>query len=146
MVQTSTVKAGSRADAWGPSAQLRTVAYCAPWCQGPGSRVPRRTVHASFADGSQALGLAGGCDQVSFEGFLPPIGGADATGGSARDPVGSYKLKSTVPIKMRLTCGGVPVTTGSHRLQVAKPSSATTSDTPIDATPTEGATTATASG
>lgn len=96
----------------------------------------RLAFRASFADGSQALALAGGCDRLGFAGFLPPIGGADATGGSAGDPAATFRLKSTVAIKMVLTCGGVPVTSGTHTLKVAKVSSATTTDNPIDATPT----------
>ena len=42
---------------------------------------------------------------------------------------------------MRLTRGGVPVTTGTHRLQVAKLSSATSTDPASDATSTDAATT-----
>jgi hypothetical protein len=43
---------------------------------------------------------------------------------------------------MTLTaCDGQPLTTGMHTIQVVKYSSATTSDPPIDATPTDAATT-----
>jgi hypothetical protein len=83
-----------------------------------------------------------------FNGFLSPIGGSVETsnGGSFTDPVRSFKLGSTIPIKFILnarnasTCGAV-VTSGIHTLQVAYYSSATDSDTPIDATPTDAATT-----
>lgn len=96
---------------------------------------------ASFDDGSQAVTTAGLCDQLGFTGFLDPIGGADASGGSATDPVATFKLKSTVPVKMDLGCSGVPVTTGNHTLQVAKVNSATSTDPALDATPTDAATT-----
>lgn len=70
--------------------------------------------------------------------------GADSTGGTYADPVRAFKLKSTVPVKMTLTtCDGQPLTTGVHTIQVIKFSSSTTSDPPIDATPTDAATTAT---
>jgi hypothetical protein len=96
---------------------------------------------ASFDDGSQAVTTAGLCAELGFEGFLPPIGGADASGGSASDPVATFKLKSTVPVKMRLACGGVPVATGTHTLKVAKVNGATSTDPAVDATPTDAATT-----
>jgi hypothetical protein len=98
---------------------------------------------AKFDDGSQAIGGAGIgiCNTFTFSGFLPPIGGADATGGSATDPVASFKLKSTVPVKMTLTCGGLPVTTGTDTIQVLKVGNSTTTDNAIDATPTDATTT-----
>ncbi|HXJ57127.1 MAG TPA: HYR domain-containing protein, partial [Verrucomicrobiae bacterium] len=76
-----------------------------------------------------------------FNGFLPPIGGADATGGSFDDPLQTFKLKSTIPVKFKATCNASPVLAGIHTLQAIKYSNQTTSDTPIDATPTEAATT-----
>ena len=78
---------------------------------------------------------------LDFTGFLPPIGGADATGGSFADPVRTFKLGSTVPVKFSLHCDGAAVVTGVHRLEATKYTTATTSDTPIDATPQDAATT-----
>jgi len=82
--------------------------------------------------------LAANC---GFTGFLPPIDGADATGGSFTNPVRSFKLGSTIPVKFQSSCGGNSVLAGVHTLQVIKYSSATTSDEPIDATPNDAATT-----
>jgi len=76
-----------------------------------------------------------------FIGFLPPLGGADGSGGSFADPLQAFKLKSTIPVKFKATCAGALVLTGIHTLQAIKYSNQTTSDTPIDATPTEAATT-----
>ena len=78
---------------------------------------------------------------LGFTGFLAPIGGADATGGSFANPVGTFKLKSTIPVKFSAACGGAAVVTGIHRLQVIKYSNATTAGDPIDATPQDAATT-----
>ena len=78
---------------------------------------------------------------LAFTGFLPPIGGADATGGSFLDPVRTFKAGSTIPVKFTAACSGAPVLTGIHRLQVIKYSDATTSDEPIDATAQGSATT-----
>ncbi|HXQ74443.1 MAG TPA: MBG domain-containing protein, partial [Pyrinomonadaceae bacterium] len=77
-----------------------------------------------------------------FNGFLPPIGGAveKLTGGSFADPVRSFKLNSTIPVKFSATCFGAPLTTGIHTLQAIKYSNSTTGDSPIDATPTDAAT------
>jgi hypothetical protein len=97
---------------------------------------------ASFADGSQGVYLAfPGCETLEFTGFLDPIGGADATGGSPSDPLRAFKLGSTVPIKMILTCNGQPFVNGVHTLKVTKVSSSTTTDPAIDASPTDAATT-----
>ncbi|HXJ57128.1 MAG TPA: SBBP repeat-containing protein [Verrucomicrobiae bacterium] len=76
-----------------------------------------------------------------FTGFLEPIGGADGAGGSFGDPIRTFKLKSTIPVKFTALCDGSPVLTGVHTLQAIKYSSQTTGDTPIDATPTDAATT-----
>jgi hypothetical protein len=78
---------------------------------------------------------------LGFTGFLPPIGGADATGGTFAEPVRTFKLNSTIPVKFTAACGSVPVLTGTHTLQAVKWSSETNSDAPIDATPTDAATT-----
>jgi hypothetical protein len=77
----------------------------------------------------------------SFVGFLPPIGGADATGGSFDHPVRTFKNGSTIPVKFTISSDGAPVLTGIHRLQAIKYSDATTAATPIDATPQDAATT-----
>ena len=77
---------------------------------------------------------------LGFAGFLAPIGGADATGGSFADPLRTFKLKSTIPVKFTASCGGSPALTGLHTLQAIKWSSQTDSDPAIDATPTDAAT------
>jgi hypothetical protein len=79
---------------------------------------------------------------TAFNGFLMPIGGAveNLNGGSFGDPVRAFKLNSTIPVKFTATCFGAPLTTGIHTLQAIKYSNATTSDSPIDATPTDAAT------
>ena len=78
---------------------------------------------------------------LGFTGFLAPIGGADATGGSFASPLRTFKAGSTIPVKFSASCGGSAVTTGLHQLQATKYSDATTSGTPIDATPQDAATT-----
>jgi hypothetical protein len=77
---------------------------------------------------------------LCFTGFLPPIGGADATGGSYANPVRSFQLKSTIPVKFAAACNGSAVVTGVHTLQAIKWSSPTKSASPIDAAPTDAAT------
>jgi hypothetical protein len=76
-----------------------------------------------------------------FDGFLPPIGGADAMGGTYDKPVKTFKLGSTIPVKFQISCGGTAVKAGVHTLQVIKYNNATTAAEPIDATPTDAATT-----
>ncbi|HEU4932230.1 MAG TPA: MBG domain-containing protein [Pyrinomonadaceae bacterium] len=78
----------------------------------------------------------------TFNGFLPPIGGAVefGNGGSFGDPVRSFKLNSTIPVKFNAICFGQPLTTGVHTLQAIKYSNATDGEAPIDATPTDAAT------
>ena len=83
----------------------------------------------------------GVADTIGFVGFLPLIGGADATGGSFADPLRAFKLGSTIPVKFAASCGGSAVLTGIHTLQAIKYSSAVDSDPAIDATPTDAATT-----
>jgi hypothetical protein len=77
-----------------------------------------------------------------FNGFLSPIGGAVelGNGGSFTDPVRSFKLNSTIPVKFTAICFGAPLATGVHTLQATKYSNATDGDSPIDATPTDAAT------
>ncbi len=79
--------------------------------------------------------------QFGFYGFLPPIGGADGTGGSYADTVRTFKLGSTIPVKFTASCNSASVLTGIHTLQAIKYSNATDSDTPVDASPTDAATT-----
>ena len=50
--------------------------------------------------------------QLQFTGFLAPISGADATGGSFATPVRTFKAGSTIPVKFSATSEGAPVTTG----------------------------------
>ncbi|HSE17617.1 MAG TPA: MBG domain-containing protein [Pyrinomonadaceae bacterium] len=78
-----------------------------------------------------------------FNGFLSPIGGAVelGTGGTFADPVRAFKLNSTIPVKFTAICFGAPLTTGVHTLTAIKYSNATDGETPIDATPTDAATT-----
>jgi hypothetical protein len=76
-----------------------------------------------------------------FDGFLPPLNGADETGGSLGDPVRTFKSGSTVPLKFKIYCAGLPVLDGTHTLEAIKWSDATTSEPAIDATPQDAATT-----
>ena len=81
----------------------------------------------------------------AFNGFYSPIGGSveNYTGGSFANPLRAFKLGSTVPVKFGATWlnGGAALITGIHTLQAIKYSSATDSEPPIDATPTDAATT-----
>jgi hypothetical protein len=49
-------------------------------------------------------------------------------------------MNSTIPVKFTPACGGSPVVTDVHTLQAIKYSDETTSASPIDATPTDAAT------
>jgi DNA-directed RNA polymerase specialized sigma24 family protein len=85
-----------------------------------------------------------GCDfadDIDFVGFLPPIDGADATGGSFANPLRAFKLGSTIPVKFMASQCGDPLYDGVHTLAAVKYSSAVDCDAPIDATPTDEATT-----
>ena len=77
---------------------------------------------------------------IQFTGFLSPLGGADATGGSFTSPLRTFKAGSTIPVKFSATLAGAPVTTGVHSLRAVKYSDDTTVGTPIDATPQDAAT------
>lgn len=79
--------------------------------------------------------------RIQFTGFLAPVGGVDAAGGSFAAPLRAFKAGSTIPLKFSGTLSGIPLTTGIHRLRAIKYSDATTSGTPIDATPQDAATT-----
>jgi N-acetylneuraminic acid mutarotase len=70
---------------------------------------------------------------LDFAGFLPPLGGADATGGSFQAPLRTIKVGSTVPVKFLAGCESAPVLTGSHRLQVVRWLDPTAATPPIDA-------------
>lgn len=112
----------------------------------PGSGFPVgvTTVHVTARDAS---GNESTCSftvtraALGFSGFHSPIGGADATGGSLASPLRTFKLKSTIPVKFSAYCDGSPVLTGIHTLQAVKWTDETTSEAPLDATPTDPATT-----
>lgn len=57
---------------------------------------------------------------LEFIGFLPPLGGADATGGSFAEPVRTFNRNGTIPVKFTAACDGVPVTSGVHTLVAVK--------------------------
>lgn len=78
---------------------------------------------------------------LGFSGFLPPIGGSDASGGSFASPLRTFKMGSTIPIKFTASCGDSAVVTGVHTLQVIKYTDATKAGFPVDATPQDTATT-----
>lgn len=117
------------------------VTYSIP--SGSGFPVGVTTVTATAMDAS---GNFSQCEftvsraALGFTGFLSPIGGADGTGGSFADPVRSFKMGSTIPVKFTASCDGTPVVEGIHTLQAIKWSDQTDVDPPIDATPTDGAT------
>jgi hypothetical protein len=114
------------------------INYTAAWVWQDGTMVP-----SNFGETlvPERWSLTPAIPPIAFTGFLPPIGGADATGGSFDDPVRTFKLNSTIPIKFTATCEGAPVTTGVQTLQAIKWSSQTDSAPAIDATPTDAATT-----
>ena len=68
-------------------------------------------------------------------------------GDSWVDPLRAFKLGSTIPVKFIIygwngsSCSTTPVTTGIHTLQAIFYRSSVDSDMPIDATPTDAATT-----
>jgi hypothetical protein len=81
-----------------------------------------------------------------FDGFQSPIGGSveGGNGGTFSDPVRAFKLNSTIPIKFTLYtsgCGGPPITSGVHTLQMIKYANSVDSEPAIDASPTDAATT-----
>jgi hypothetical protein len=69
---------------------------------------------------------------LQFTGFLSPIDGADASGGSFSSPLRTFKYGTTIPVKFSALCNGSPVLTGADKLQMVKYNSATTSGIPID--------------
>ncbi|WP_395090406.1 PKD domain-containing protein [Armatimonas sp.] len=80
-------------------------------------------------------------EAFGFDGFLSPINGADATGGSYASPLLTHKQGSAIPVKFRGSCCGNDVLSGVHTLQAIKYTSATASNPPINATSTDAATT-----
>ncbi len=96
-----------------------------------------------FGSGSSASVGAGNYSHVEFvlnipfefNGFLPPIGGADATGGSFNCPVRTFKMGSTIPVKFTASRSSGPVLSGIHKLEAIKYTGATTFGDPVDATP-----------
>jgi MBG domain (YGX type)/Galactose oxidase, central domain len=81
----------------------------------------------------------------AFNGFHSPIGGSvenGGNGGSYANPLKTFKLGSTIPVKFGATWlnGGAALITGIHTLQAVKYSNAIDWDPPIDATPTDAAT------
>jgi len=119
-----------------------TVTYSIP--NGSGFAIGTTTVTCTATDASgnaQSAMFTVTRAPLGFTGFLAPIGGADATGGSYSSPAGTFKTRSTIPLKFTADCGGSPVVIGSHRLQAIKYSNATTYGEPIDATPQGSATT-----
>jgi len=76
----------------------------------------------------------------AYDGFYSPIAGY---GGAYNNTVKTFKLGSTIPIKFSAIwlSTGAPLITGIHTLQAIKYSNATDSDPPIDATPTDAAST-----
>ncbi len=119
------------------------VATCDP-PSGSGFKAGSTTVTATATDSS---GNSATCTftvtraPLGFTGFLPPIDGADATGGSYANPVRAFKLNSTIPVKFTAACDGAPVLSGVNRLQAIKYSDETNPADPIDATPQDAATT-----
>ena len=79
---------------------------------------------------------------LGFNGFLSPIGGADATGGDSAHAIRTVKLGSTLPVKfIAYGNGGTPWLTGIHTIRVIKYSSTITSEQVIEVSATDAATT-----
>ena len=115
---------------------------CTP-ASGSGFPIGTTTVNCTAKDASEnqsACNFTVTRASLGFAGFLSPLGGADATGGSYSDPLRNFKLGSTIPFKFTASCSGSAVTTGTHTLQIIKYANTTDSDPAIDATPTDGAT------
>ncbi len=68
-----------------------------------------------------------------FNGFSSPILGADETGGSFSSPLRIFKPRTVIPVKFRISCGGVRVLTGVHTLQAIRWNTATESEAPVEA-------------
>jgi hypothetical protein len=111
--------------------------------------VPGGSAYWTFTGGTN-YNDANGSVEISLQrlltaGFYPPIGGSVeyGNGGSYNNPLKTFKLNSTIPVKFGATWlnGGAPLIIGIHTLHAVKYSNATDSDPPIDATPTDAATT-----
>jgi hypothetical protein len=112
--------------------------------------VPGGTAYWTFTGGTNYNDANGSVEIVittafAYSGFYPPIGGSVeyGNGGSYANPLKTFKLNSTIPVKFSATWlnGGAALITGIHRLEAIKYSNSTDSDPPIDATPTDAATT-----
>jgi hypothetical protein len=116
----------------------------------PFTNVPGGTANWTFTDvtgnynnksGSVAITIT---TAFAFNGFHSPIGGSveNGDGGSFANPLKTFKLGSTIPVKFGATWlnGSAVLITGIHTLQAVKYSNVTDSDPPIDATPTDAAT------
>ena len=81
----------------------------------------------------------------AFNGFHSPVGGSveNGDGGTYANPVKSFKLGSTIPVKFGASWlnGGGALITGIHTLHAIKYSNSTVSEPAIDATPMDAATT-----
>jgi hypothetical protein len=55
---------------------------------------------------------------ITFDGFYPPVGGADATGGSCQAPIVVSKLGSMIPLKFDLVCNGLQLTSGAPTVTI----------------------------
>jgi len=108
--------------------------------------VPGGTVNWTFTDVTGNYNNQSGSVNIvistafAYDGFYSPIGGY---GGSYTNPVKSFKLGSTIPVKFGVTWlnSGAAVITCIHTLQAIKYSNAIDWEPTIDATPTDSATT-----
>jgi len=57
---------------------------------------------------------------LQFRGFRQPIGGSDETGGSRFDPVQTFELGATIPVRFTAACDFWSVETGIHTLRMTK--------------------------
>jgi len=70
---------------------------------------------------------------VQFIGFLDPLNGSDASGGSFSAPLRTVKLGSTLPVKFIAACDSVLLDNGISSLQVTKYASPADHATPLSA-------------
>lgn len=89
----------------------------------PGSGFPVGTTSVT-ATARNASGVESSCTftvaraALGFAGFKPPLGGADASGGSFGNPLRAFKLNSAIPVKFAAACAGSRIVSGRHRLEV----------------------------
>jgi hypothetical protein len=69
---------------------------------------------------------------LDFTGFLHPIEGADATGGSYANPVKAFKYGNIIGVKFIARCDDSLVRDGVHTLRAIRALSATSNEPPID--------------